>query len=185
MWRSIFIIGTSLLILCGNIFADGGIVQLQQVSGVYRITLFSEPSPLRAGPVDLSVLVQKNGDPVLDADVSLHLELAKKSDVSGSDWRAPCCEMDGGSDQMTLQATHNAATNKLLYAAPALLPSAGDWTAKITIKEGDNTMAVSGNMFVQPPAASWVAYLPWLLLPVLGVGFFALVQMAKAKKSDP
>ncbi len=38
--------------------ADGGAVRLRQRSGGYQIAVFTEPTPLRAGPVDVSVLVQ-------------------------------------------------------------------------------------------------------------------------------
>src|SRR5215813_6194291 len=40
--------------------ADGGIVIFQQALSSFTITLFSTEMPLRPGPVDLSVLLEKN-----------------------------------------------------------------------------------------------------------------------------
>src|SRR5262249_156491 len=42
----------------GHARADGGTVRLSQRAGGYQVTVFTEPTPLRAGPVDVSVLVQ-------------------------------------------------------------------------------------------------------------------------------
>ena len=41
------------------LWADGGTVRLSEEQGRYRITVFTAPAPLRAGPVDVSVLVQE------------------------------------------------------------------------------------------------------------------------------
>ena len=51
------------------LLADGGAVQFRRQTGPVIITLFSAPVPLRAGPADLSVLVQnaRDGSPILNA----------------------------------------------------------------------------------------------------------------------
>jgi hypothetical protein len=38
--------------------ADGGAMRLSERAGGYRVTVFTDPTPLRAGPVDVSVFVQ-------------------------------------------------------------------------------------------------------------------------------
>ncbi|HEV3259998.1 MAG TPA: hypothetical protein VG013_24230, partial [Gemmataceae bacterium] len=38
--------------------ADGGAIRLSEQKGDYQITVFTAPTPLRAGPVDVSVLIQ-------------------------------------------------------------------------------------------------------------------------------
>ena len=49
-------------LLCGgtnrSAHADGGQVRLTQRHGDMQITVFTSPSPLRAGPVDVSVCIQ-------------------------------------------------------------------------------------------------------------------------------
>src|SRR5207244_1994724 len=90
--------------------ADGGAVRLSQRAGGYQIAVFTSPTPLRAGPVDVSVLVQDaaTGECVPDARVTVRLTAA--------DGRA-----------VELPATTEAATNKLFRAAEFQLPEPGRW----------------------------------------------------------
>src|SRR5262245_62006483 len=59
------------------VLADGGTVRLSRQQGAYRITVFTEPTPFRAGPVDVSVLVQdaRTGQPVKEAWVTVRAAL--------------------------------------------------------------------------------------------------------------
>ena len=41
-----------------RLFADGGTVQLRKEAGALLITVFTSPSPLSAGPADVSLLLQ-------------------------------------------------------------------------------------------------------------------------------
>ena len=65
----------------------GGVIARQTVNGL-RVTVLASPMPLRAGPVDVSVLVQDGEKTVLDAAV----EVAWRSALnSPPDWLPPCC----------------------------------------------------------------------------------------------
>ncbi len=60
----ILIIGLTLWLDLGAnsaVFGDGGAVRFSGQQGDWRITVFTSPTPLRAGPVDVSVLVQDAG----------------------------------------------------------------------------------------------------------------------------
>ena len=96
-----------------RVFADGGAVQFRQETGPFLVTLFAAPAPLRAGPVDLSVMVQDRTslEPVLDADVSLRLSA------------------EGGPGS-SARLTRANAQNKLLYAAPIDISKAGTGTRR-------------------------------------------------------
>src|SRR5262245_15441275 len=61
----------------------GGEVRLTEKAGPFVITVFSDPTPLRVGPVDLSVMVQDgdSGRPILDAEVTVRLQ--KKHGTAG------------------------------------------------------------------------------------------------------
>src|SRR5579884_1996756 len=63
------------LVFCALLFADGGTLIFTRQAGPFLVTLFGAPEPVRAGPADLSVLVQRASDrtPVLDAQVRLKL----------------------------------------------------------------------------------------------------------------
>ncbi len=55
--------------------ADGGTVQFTKAAGPFVVTVFATPSPLRAGPVDISLMIQQsnNQQPLLDCDVEIEL----------------------------------------------------------------------------------------------------------------
>jgi hypothetical protein len=131
------------LFLATRLLADGGAVQLREESGPFAITVFASPAPLRAGPADLSVLVQDRESlrAVLDAGVTLHLS--------------------HGDSEFTLNATHGQAQNKLLYATVVNLPEAGEWKYSVTVEHGSARTAVSGSATVAATQAGmsthWVA----------------------------
>src|SRR5437588_9252437 len=82
--------------------ADGGTVCLSERAGGYQVTVFTAPTPFRAGPVDISVLVQDaaGGEPVADVSVEVALTPAGP-----------------GEEVLRSAATRAAATNKLFHAA--------------------------------------------------------------------
>lgn len=145
--------------------ADGGIVQFRREAGLFVITLFSTPSPLRAGPADLSVLVEsaRSQTPVLDASVTLQLR-----DAHGTVVNAP--------------ATHAQATNKLLYAALPVIPNAGDWTVRVNVARGGETSTVAGTIQVLAASPALIHYWPYFAIVPCAVGLFALNQYLKAKQ---
>ena len=116
-----------LLFLAPRLTADGGAVQLHEESGPLSITVFASPSPLRAGLVDFSVLVQdrESLESVLDAVVAIQLSHEAST--------------------ITASAAHAQAQNKLLYAATVNLPDPGDWKYSVTVQHGANRATVSGS----------------------------------------
>ncbi|HEY7304937.1 MAG TPA: FixH family protein [Bryobacteraceae bacterium] len=141
----------ALLFLAGILFADGGTLQFREEAGPLDVTLFSSPTPLRAGRADLSVMVQTTADrsSVQDAKVILHLKKSERGNV----------------EEVMAPATHANATNKLLYAANVNLPSAGKWRIEIEVSSGGTSATASGELAVLPPQAPAATY--W--------GYFALV----------
>ena len=81
--------------------ADGGMVCLREGSGAFLVTVFVAPQPVRAGPIDTSVLVQdrQTGVMILDAKVDVAVRRA------------------GGRDPEVLtHATHEQSTNRVLQS---------------------------------------------------------------------
>ena len=78
--------------------ADGGAVRLRQRAGGYQIAVFTSPTPFRAGPVDVSVLVQDaaTGECVPEAQVTV------------------CLKAPGAGRVLECPATTEAATNQAL-----------------------------------------------------------------------
>jgi hypothetical protein len=167
------------LALLSSAFADGGAVLSQQTSGPYRITLFGSPSPLRAGPADLSVMIQdaKTGAPVLDQSVAIDVTAAMNSGSTA--WIPPCCSMDAKTIG-AVAATHANAQNKLLYAASIVLPASGQHDVTVRIG-GDKGHSLESKIDVQSPSSPATSYWACLAAPPLLIGIFALNQRLRRK----
>jgi ABC-type uncharacterized transport system involved in gliding motility auxiliary subunit len=147
-------------LIAAGLFADGGSMLFREQGGPYEITLFGTPSPLRVGRDDLSVLVQRadNKQPVMNANIKLHLY--KKTGDNISEVFAP--------------ARHDAATNKMLYAAMLTIPVSGTWRAEIEVIAGNISGDVIGQITVREKQPPLIGYWPYLLLVPLAIILFAL-----------
>lgn len=152
----IFLLFAALILAQATAFADGGTVQLRKEAGPFVVTVFTSPAPLSAGPVDISVLLQKrNGlEPVLDADVSILL----RSDASGADIRT--------------RPTRQQAQNKLLYAAPVTLEEPGKWQLAVTILRNGERTDATGTIEVAPAPEMAASYWSYIAFPPLIVALF-------------
>lgn len=139
-----------LLVSASVLIADGEHILLRQQADSLTITLFGAP---RVGPSQIDVLVlDKNGNPVLDADVRLRC---------------------GGS------AAHAVpGANKFLYTATLHFPRAG--RIPIAIKIGPTE--VSGQIPVEPQAPPLIAYWPYFAVVPIAIVLFALNQWLKDKR---
>jgi len=161
-------------------FADGGVVLARQVVNGLDLTVFASPSPLRAGPVDVSVLVQnpENGQAVLDADVAI--AWSSKSSAA-PDWLPPCCTMDDG--RAAIPATRGHSQNQFLYSAIVPIRTSGSSELVLYVNvEGKNAL-LSCELKVLPPRAPAQAYWPFLALPPFAVAGFALHQRLSRKRN--
>lgn len=156
MSRSLRITAAALITaLC--LCADGGPVLLHKRAGAFIVTVFGTP---RVGTSDLSVFVQNAPDrsTVLDADVDLRV-----ADVS-------------------IRATHESATNKLLYAAAVKLNHAGKERLEVTIRRAAATDVAEGDIMIAAASSPIVAYWPYFALIPAVILLFALNQWLKSKR---
>lgn len=149
-------VAVSLLAACA-LFADGGPVLLRQQSGPFLVTVFGAP---QAAPTDLSVLVENARDrtPLLDADVVFH--------IAGD----------------SVRATHDQASNKLLYAALVNFSQPGPSRLAITVTQRGSTATLSAAINVAPAPAPVLAYWPYFALVPAAILLFALNQWLKQKR---
>ncbi len=151
-----------LFLAAGLARADGGTVRLSQTVGAWTITVFTSPTPPRAGLIDVSVMVQ-------DVTGQTHTNLpVRVSGVHG--------------DRRVFQiATVDAATNKLLLAALIDFQEAGDWQMRVEVQD----VAVSFPLVLAEPRPAWWPLLPWIGWPLLAVVLYLvhrrLVQRRAAK----
>jgi hypothetical protein len=145
--------------------ADGGSVCLSQKTGNYQITVFSSPSPFRAGPVDISVLVQDavTGKPLTGTRVTV-------------------CMSKPGHAALECPATHEAATNKLLYAAQFELPVPGHWELKVHIEGLAEPAEVGCELEASTPLPRWRELWPWIGWPALAVALFGIHHLLMRRR---
>jgi hypothetical protein len=164
LWRRTLLLAVALLALDLRAQADGGIVVLHHVTDLFVVTIFTASVPLRAGPVDISVLVQDraSGQPVLDGEVFIRLR--RESGMTVDE-----------------RATREVAQNKLLYCAQMTLPEAGRWELEATIKRGKEAASVLGQVSAAAPRPFLLSYWRSLSLPPVVIALFALNQWLKRR----
>ena len=146
-------------------WGDGGVVRLAQRRGELRITVFTPADPVRAGPIDVSVLVQhaSSGEMVPNARVRVTAEAPGR--------------------RIEQAATTEAATNKLLQAAILELPDAGRWEITVAVEgvpEGpEGRFAIDVGAPVPPGAA----LVPWIAWPAVVVVVFAAHEWRSRRRS--
>jgi hypothetical protein len=163
-----------LLVLLGAVsssLGDGGAILKRENLNGLNVTVFASPSPLRAGPVDVSVLVQEGDKPVLDAIVKL--EWSADADVS-AEWVPPCCAMD--SNALSISAVRGHSGNRLLYAAIVPMKSSGRSQLVVRIATSGRQAVLSCDLDLRPPLPPAMAYWPWLLFPAMAIAGFAVHQ---------
>lgn len=160
--RSPTLVGAAVLLAAVAARGDGGLLRFKQAAGPFDISVFTAPTPLRVGQNDVSVMVLRQTDhaPVLDADVELGL-------------RGP-----GG--ELTAAASATAATNKLLYAALIEVPAPGRWRLSARVRSGESDVTVAGEVDVAPALGPAWAFWPYLVLPGVVIGLFAVNQWLRS-----
>src|SRR5439155_8753299 len=124
--------------------ADGGTLRMSEKRGGFLITVFTAPAPFRAGPVDISVLVQDvlTGEPVTQARVTVRMTKP-------------------GQLALDYPATREAATNKLLYAAQFDLPEPGRWQLEVQVEAVHRLAVIGGELEAAAPLPRWREHWLW------------------------
>jgi hypothetical protein len=163
------LVSSSLLSPCALLRADGGAVRLRERSGGYQIAVFTSPTPLCAGPVDVSVLVQDaaTGECVPEARVTVHLRAR------------------GAAETREYTATTEAATNKLLHAAVFALPGPGWYDVEVAVDGPRGPALVRLVVQADEPPPRWLELWPWFGWPALAVALFGAHQVLARRRTRP
>lgn len=166
---SLMLAWTHVGVWCTIASADGGkVVFMEQQDGA-RLTVFISPTPLRAGPIDVSTLLQdaETGEPIPDSQVTVKLDRAE------------------GQRPILARATKDAATNKLLQAALVELPEPGAWDVEIDCSGKRGSIHARFTVIAAPRSPSWLNVWPWFSWPAGAVLVFSvhrrLVRRRQAK----
>jgi hypothetical protein len=141
--------------------ADGGAVRLSEMAGNYRITVFTSPTPLRAGPVDISVLVHDAATGEWAPQAQVTVRLAAR----------------GAEQVREFPATAEAVTNKLLKAAVFRLPDPGRRDVEIVVDGPRGPASVRFDVDVAEPIPRWLELWPWFTWPAVAVALFGIHQV--------
>jgi hypothetical protein len=138
--------------------AHQGAVRLCERAGDYQVAVFTLPTPLRAGPADVSVLVQDaaTGECVPQAPVTIRLTAR----ASGRVLEPP--------------STCGTAGNKLFREAVFELPEAGWWDVEVSVDGPHGPACVQFPVEAGEAPPRWLDLWPWFGWPALAVALFAL-----------
>jgi hypothetical protein len=148
--------------------ADGGAVRLFERVGNYQIAVFTAPTPLRAGPVDISVLVQNAGN---------------HESISGAQVTIKATQQDKPDVTVSHLATTDAATNKLFQAAILDLSAAGRWELEVSVDGPLGTAQAHTVVEVAEPLPPYLALWPWVSWPIVPILLFAIYQRFVRRRS--
>ena len=150
-----------LAVVPASALADAGAVRVSETHGDRQITVFTSPTPLRAGPVDVSVLVQDKatGDVVLND--TIEVEAAPSGDTLAA---------------IHAQASSAEASNKLYQAAEFTLPHAGRWTFTVDVLRARSSSQLHFEVEAGEPLPPWQTLWPWFGWPFLVIALFAVLH---------
>jgi len=162
------------------LFADGGAILSRRTINGLDITVFAAPAPLRAGPVDVSVLVRENSRPLLDAEV----EIAWVAGAAASGaWMPPCCSMKDTDGRFPASRAHSQ--NQFLHSALVPVTTVGPSRFVIRVVHGTREALLSCEIVAAPPRPPALTYWPLLAFPPGLIAAFALHQILREKTHPP
>jgi hypothetical protein len=159
---------SAILLLPSLAAADGGALRLSEQKDGYRIAVFTTPTPLRAGPADISVLVQEaaTGEPASGLQVSITAQ-----------------NHEGNGGEICHPATTQVATNKLYYAATFDLPDPGWYSVQVYIIGARGTTHAGFEVEAAEPLPPALTVVPWVGWPLLVIVLFVIHQFLVRWKS--
>ena len=154
----------TLLLACPALLrADGGITVGQIERDGLRVTVFAAPVPVRAGPLDVTLLVQEipSNQPVTDAVISCSVQ--KVGPPSPNPVRLPawCSTIAPGA---RIPATSAHSRNKLLLGAYLPLTEPGRWELDIQVTRGPTSFSAALLLDVAAPRQPLSTWWPLIAL---------------------
>jgi hypothetical protein len=166
----VLLLGLLFLHAGAALHADGGAVRLSERRGGYQITVFTVPTPVRAGPVDISVFVQDGATGELVPQARITVRAVSRAHPG----QAICAP-----------ATAAAATNKLFQAASVELPEPGEWDVEMVIEGLCEPIRVHFEMEAAEASPHGGELGPWIAWPVLAVALFVIHQWLVRRAHAP
>jgi hypothetical protein len=150
-----------------SLHADGGTVRLSERRGSYEITVFTSPTPVRAGTVDISVFLR---------------DAATQAPISNSAIEVSAVSRVHPDKEARDEATREKATNKLFQAAILDLPEPGWWDVTLVIDGLGQPLEFSFELEVEEPLPRIWVVAPWIAWPMVPILLFLIHQRWTRRK---
>lgn len=172
-------------------YGDAGLLRVSEVSGPYRISVFSEPTPLRLDRGMLSILIadHETGRPLRDVEVQVRIAspvdparaYVKPAKRPGRGLRFTATLDEPGAPQVCPMHPEFEATR------PGYCPHCGMelvsrsrppglFAIRIEVESNRGEGSVSFEANIEAPESQWVSLGPSLAVPPLGILLFVLHQ---------
>jgi hypothetical protein len=144
--------------LVSSACGDAGLVRLSEEVGKFRITVFTSPTPFRAGPVEIGVLVQDTATDRTIRDVDVSVSIAPRHRPT---------------DETHYRVTD---TGPLIPAVNFELPTGGWWRVRVKAKGSLGEVEKSFELEADEPPPRWREMILWIALPLVPVGLYIMHQ---------
>lgn len=140
----------------------GGVVQLNRAAaGPYAISVWTQPSPVKAGPWRVDVAVMRaSGVPVTDAVVRVRAE-----------------SLGGAAAPVEADALHDADPLGVRYRASLTLGAAGPWRVSVLVNGPAGPGTLTFPIDVEPAGRGW-----WLVGALAAAGLAALAAVKAVRR---
>jgi hypothetical protein len=144
---------------CSVARSDGGALRFSERRDGYCISVFTSPTPLRAGSIDISVLVQDatTGKPLPDVPIVVYVEPVNH-------WQ----------QRISAKATSAQATNKFFQSAQLELSVPGLWHVEVVVQGTKQDPKIGFDVEVGAPQLPWLDMSLWIGWPLAPIAFFVL-----------
>jgi hypothetical protein len=149
--------------------ADGGDLKFSGRRGDRLISIFTAPTPLLAGRVDMSVLVQdvESGRAITDLSIDVQAE-----------------HVDQPQARVSAPATNEQATNKLLRAASLDFNKPGRWHVEVFVQGEDRDQPIAFDLDIAEAKVPWLQTVLWIAWPIVPIGLFAIHEF-RVRRRQP
>ena len=142
------------LTVSSTVYADTGMLRAHVEERVLHLTVFTEPTPVRVGLLDLSALVlDPSGDALPNAVVL-----------------ATLTPPDGPNLHVTLDNAQ--ASTAFMRAATCTLEQSGIWQVELVASNGTEQVRAAFALQVAPPLPPLLALWPWLIPAPIALGLW-------------
>lgn len=152
--------------------ANGGIVRISRAPvGPWLVTVYSSPTPLRTGEVDISTLVQDSADEIVDVPITVD-----------------ATPVGVVAEPVRRAATRRQATNKLFKAAKFDIDVPGRWQFRMRVgsaADGGESGPGGAVSFEAVVAKSTILDRPVLLAALVLMPLLVLGWLLLGRESEP